>query len=563
MQLLGPDGKAISSATYQNKKAKPPIIGEKLGSWAGEDIRILMLPGGSAIQFDLSRLTLTDYRQMKDHYQINASLAVLTFMLHQIEWHIECEDSKIRDHCTENMEKIWTRLVRAKSQAFWAGYAPNVLQWENDVEGRRVILDKVKDLIPEECTVNWKEVDGYAPPNTNMKPKLKVYDGIRQDFWPYPYPVDNSYWYPLLMENGNYYGRNLLKPAFVPWFFSLLVHLFANRYYERFGEPTPIGRAPFDENVDMDGVSMPGNKAMELIISSLRNRSTVVMPNQKTPVSESETNPDFDYNLEYLESQMRGADFERYLTRLDEEMSLAMFTPILLLRTADVGSYNLGVGHMKIWLWMLNAIADDWKLYIDKYILTRMRDFNFGVNAALPEIKFRRLGVENGELVRDIINIMLNAGMIKMDVRELGEMAGLTLEQTDVLTVPQPAPSTGAPGEKKPSGTPKRGDSPSKNMTDLTEKIYNRVYRQARTCLERNGNLEGFDPEMGFSRQFEDSLVAEGFQDASRRTTAFYGQVEHFTDALVETEIYDETDRFMQTFRVGLDMALEGALNGA
>jgi hypothetical protein len=52
---------------------------------------------------------------------------------------------------------------------------------------------------------------------------------------------------------------------------------------------------------------------------------------------------------------MRGADFERYMTRLDEEMSIGLFTPILLLRTADVGSYNLGQGHMQIYLWMLNA----------------------------------------------------------------------------------------------------------------------------------------------------------------------------------------------------------------
>ena len=51
------------------------------------------------------------------------------------------------------------------------------------------------------------------------------------------------------MENGNYYGRKLLNACFTPWYFSTLIHLFANRYYERFGEPIPIGRAPFDEDV--------------------------------------------------------------------------------------------------------------------------------------------------------------------------------------------------------------------------------------------------------------------------------------------------------------------------
>jgi hypothetical protein len=51
------------------------------------------------------------------------------------------------------------------------------------------------------------------------------------------------------MQNGDYYGKKLLRPAFTSWFFSMLVHLFANRYYERFGEPTPVGRAPFDDEI--------------------------------------------------------------------------------------------------------------------------------------------------------------------------------------------------------------------------------------------------------------------------------------------------------------------------
>jgi hypothetical protein len=557
MPLLGPDGEPISSSKF-NKKAKPPILGERLGSWAGEEVRLLMLPGGGAIQFDLSRLTLTDFRQMKEHYQINASLAVLTFMLHQMEWHIECEDKKARDFYEETMRKVWTRLVRAKSQAFWAGFSPNILQWENDLPNRRVVLDKVKDLIPEECYVNWKVIDGYSPPGTNMKPKIKIFDGIRQDFWPYPIPVANSYWYPLLMENGDYYGRKLLKPAFVSWFFSLLLHLFANRYYERFGEPVPVGRAPFDEDVELEGTSMRGNVAMEQILRSIRNRSVAVLPSQKTPVTDAETNPDYDYQIEYLESQMRGADFERYMTRLDEEMSLALFTPILLMRTADVGSYNLGVGHMKVYLWMLNAISDDWKTYIDKYILRPMRDFNFGVNAEMPEIKFRRLGVENGDLVRDLINTLVSGGKLKLDVRELGEMAGLTMEQVGELVIDQPEPAE--PGSESEPEI-ERGEQtkpPDNAIRDVTNKIYTRVYPQARAGIQSQdfSNLS-----LGFQRQFEDTLVTLGYTDATQRTQKFYAQVESYYQNLASISEHKTTDTFMQTFRAGMDFALEGALN--
>ena len=146
------------------KKKAPVALGEAFGPWAGENTSYLALPGGSVLQFDLSRLRLSDFRQMKSHYQVEASLSVLTFMLHQLEWKIVCDDSKVAEHVADNLHAIWTRLVRAKSQAFWAGYSPNALQWENDAQKKTVQLTKIKDLLPEDSRVHWKDVDGWAPP---------------------------------------------------------------------------------------------------------------------------------------------------------------------------------------------------------------------------------------------------------------------------------------------------------------------------------------------------------------------------------------------------------------
>ena len=82
-----------------NKKADPPKLGEAFGQWAGRDVQFATLPGGGIVQFDLSKLTLADFRAMRDHYQVNASLAVLSFMQHQSDFHIECEDAKIAAAC--------------------------------------------------------------------------------------------------------------------------------------------------------------------------------------------------------------------------------------------------------------------------------------------------------------------------------------------------------------------------------------------------------------------------------------------------------------------------------
>lgn len=518
-QLLGPNGQPISSTMY--RKADPPPKGPQFGHWAGRDVEFLNLPGGGLVQFDLSRLSLADYRTMRDYYQINASQSVLTFMIHQADWHIECDTAKIRDHVTENLEMIWTRLVRAISQSFWCGYSPNVLEWESI--GRTLQLTKIKDLIPEECTVNWKLVDGHRPTNGMVAPKIKIFDGVKQRGWPEPIPTENSFWYPLLMENGDYYGRKLLRPAFTPWFFSILTHLFANRYFERFGEPVPVGRAPYDQEVNVNGKVVKGNELMLQVLQDLRNRSVVVLPNERTTYGDAnQSYPDYD--LEYLESQMRGADFERYLTRLDEEMSLALFTPLLILRTADVGSYNLGVGHMQVYLWMLNALLQDMREYIERYILYPMVNFNFGENADRPKLIFRKLGKENAETIRAVMQAVVGK-TVKVDLTELGQMTGLTLTEIENVTEPPADPQadtrTGRQRDKRGQGNPRGTDEPRATGKQIAARLRGQVEKGF-----RENSFEDLEPKMGFKRRMSKSFAAEGYPDPDQVTDGLYARMD-------------------------------------
>lgn len=371
--LFGPNGHPLVSSADHKRDNAPPE-GPAFGRWSGRDVQYAGFPGGNALlQFDLDALTMSDFRAMKEHPTINSSLSVLTFMLHQVDWHIECENQKIADMVEANMRSIWTRLVRAMSTAFWSGYSPNVLEYENNSITGYTEITKVKDLVPEECEVHWKEVAGsYAPPG-KMKPKFQIYDGIDQWGAPFPVPPQNTFWYPLLMENGNYYGRKLLKPAFMPWYFSLLIHLFSNRYFERFGEPTIYGRAPFDEDITTtnsqgEQVTKSGRQVMEDILTGLRNRSVVVLPSERDPSGAQS----YTWDISYLESQMRGADFERYMGRLDEEMSMALFTPLLLLRTGGGdGSFNLGVQHTQ-------CVHPDTKILCSDLIWRRAGDLKPG-----------------------------------------------------------------------------------------------------------------------------------------------------------------------------------------
>lgn len=552
-QLLGPNGKPISSAMF-NKKTPAPTTGDKFGQWGGPNAatQAMTLPGGGILQFNLDGLELGDFRQMRDHYQISSSLSVLMFLMHQIEFKVKCSDKKQEEFYNEQINSIWTPLVRSLSTAFWAGFSPNILNWDNNVSGGRVELTKIKDLLPENSMVNWKKQDGAGTT------KISVYDGIKEVMGAKPIPVDNTFWYPLLMENGNYAGRKLLRSAFQPWFFSQLLHLFANRYYERFGEPTPVGRAPYDDDIKFQGTLMSGNQAMEQILNQLRNRSVVVLPNDKTPFGD-ETTIDYDYQIEYLESQMRGADFERYMTRLDEEMSLALFTPILLMRTADVGSYNLGTQHSIIYQWILNAIAGDWKFYIDWYILRPMRNFNFGTNAPRPEMVFRRMGAQNQDVINNIVTTLIAGGQAKPNFEQLGEMAGLELTEIKQLAEdPQAADSGGASGSGG-SGSDTENTGRTRGVVAL---LSERIEPQIRNAFRRS-DRSNFEFSLGYQAQMESALKAEGDQDAFSHTRVFFASIEQILKDLIATDVYDEPVAFSKKVRNDMDSLVDMFLQEA
>lgn len=517
--LLGPTGAPISTQVA-NKKSTPPAFGPAFGNWAGREVFFAQMPGTGAIQFDLSKLTLADYRTMREHYQVNASLSVLSFMQHQADWHLVGGEAKVRSLVDDQLRAVWTQLNRAMSVANWAGYSPCALEWENDANSRSVRLNKIKDLLPEECRVNWKEVEGWAPPG-RVRPKFKEFDGIRQFGTPWPVPVGNSLWYALLQEHGDFYGRKPLKPAFTSWFFSILLHLYANRYYERFGEPTPIGRAPFDDEIEVGGTQIPGNQYLLQVLQNLRNRSVVVLPNDKTYDKDGKST--FDYEISFLESTMRGADFERYMTRLDEEISIGLFTPVLMMRTADVGSYNLGVQHASIYNVMLDAMNDDRAMYIDRYLIRKIVDFNFSERTEAPRIIFRRKGNTNGEMLKELLKVLTTQSKLKFDLDELGQMAGLTLKEVRETTKPD---NSDLPNEGGDDGSGSRQD-PDKVTTSLVSMIWGRVEPQ----VNKGNRILSW----GYKRKFEEGLISCGLEP--ERAIETYNKMDAFIADLADVEL--------------------------
>jgi len=525
-EFYGPRGEPIH---FARKKDKPPLVGELVTPWNGDDwLTKPRLPSQLNIGFDTSRLSLADYRLMRQHHQVSSSLNLLSMMMYQRDWRIVGEQAKVVKHVDANMRELWPRVVRAHSQAFWAGYSPCALQFENDVVAGKLWVTKIKDLRPEECRVRWKQIDGVSekkPGMAGVKLQTDVFDGILQAGAP-DIPVSNSYWVTLMRENGDFYGTKLLDAVFRPWYFSMIMHMYANRYMERFAEPTPIGRAPFDEKITIGGREYSGNTLMASLMQMQRNGSSIILPNSRSQDG-FQGDSTYDYIIEYLESAVRGAEFDRIIQMYDEEISLALFTPLLLTRNTDTGSSNLGVVHTNTWLTILNAIAGDWEEYINRYLIRPMAIHNFGPRAKIPKIVFRPLGRTDAETIRATLQSLMSAGKVTVDLEELSAAAGLSLTAAREIV---PEEDGGNPDDdddegdgkikRTPSGDERVG-RPGKNKTPtgtdkvgrVAKKIAARIAEQATRAFADNSFGDGYEPDLGHHRQFLEVLAAAGVSE--------------------------------------------------
>jgi hypothetical protein len=143
---------------------------------------------------------------MTTHYQIHASLAVLGFLLHQSEWTIECKDKKIAAHCEENLARSGPRLLRALKRIALVWLRAQRPPVGERCPGQDGAADQGQGPDPRRVLTSTGSTSTATRPRWHVKPKLKVYDGIKQFGAPWPIPAEATCWYPLLMRE-----RGLLR----------------------------------------------------------------------------------------------------------------------------------------------------------------------------------------------------------------------------------------------------------------------------------------------------------------------------------------------------------------
>ncbi len=393
------------------KKSVPIVVDKELVSTVGSSTMNLFDDG---LTFNDDNISIDTYDKISRHYQVRFSLAIIQYTLQQIDWFIQSDNKDVKEVVSASIENVWNRLIGSISKSFKHGYSASVKVFKvSEINGKKYITyKKIKDLDPSDCTVIIDKdgnFDGFWY-RKGTKYEKKV-------------PPMYSFWYVTDIENGNMYGNSLLKNVYKPWWYSEKIHTFANRYYERFGEPLVVGRSPSGVKVkNSDGTVGDANDVMNTLIEGLRNHSSASLPSDRDPETKK-----YLYDLKFLESQMRGFDFETYLSRLDNEISRGLFTPELMYKGSG-GSFALGSVQVQTFYINLMGIMDNIKDYIDLYIIPQIVDYNFdGNNKA--KFEYQPLTVDDVKNIFEIINILVKNGDIMPDLSQLEVRSGFKFKK--------------------------------------------------------------------------------------------------------------------------------------
>lgn len=380
--------------------------------------------------YNPDKISQETYDKIYKNYQVKSCINIIRYSLQQVDWFIKTDDEKAQKVLTFAMQKIWNSLIKSIAKSFRYGFSPTIKVFGmEEIDGKSyIIYNKIKDLDPKLCTVKvdeWGNYDGFVYKKGEPMEEVTV-------------KPEYSFWYSNDMENGNLYGESMLQAVYKPWYYGEKIHGYANRYYERFGEPLVVGRAPSGNSKvkDKDGKIMGAQDVMDLVISSIRSHSSAQLPSDKDPEGK-----DYLYTIEYLESQMRGFDFDNYMKKLDTEIVRGLLVPDLMFSSGSGGSYALGASQTESFYKNLSGIMDNIVDYVNLYVLPQLIEYNFPKVSA--KIEYQPISIESQVFINGLITEMVKGGLIKPDMDQIEERSGFKFEEveqpTDVATKTQVA----------------------------------------------------------------------------------------------------------------------------
>jgi hypothetical protein len=164
------------------------------------------------------------------------------------------------------------------------------------------------------------------------------------------------------------------------------------------------------------------------------------------------------------------------------------------------------------------------------------------------------MGKIKGELLQAIVTELFKQNKVKYDTRQIGELAGLTLEEIDQVAGEEPkaAPDQGTPPSTEP-GKPK----------DVGRQIVARLEPQVVKAFRKGTFGNEFTPSLSHHSQMEDAIRDSGYSDAHARASEFFDRMESWLNVTMElgTDEFEDSGRVMRHLSGAVDANLQQVLS--
>jgi len=198
------------------------------------------------------------------------------------------------------------------------------------------------------------------------------------------------------MEGDNWFGRSILRPAYMHWFHKRELLKLDGMRHERHGVGIPVMKLP-------DGAGDEAHKLAEKILSELRahERQFVKIP--------------FDFEFEILYPTGTASDIMSSCEYHDENIGRALLTEFVSLGATASGSRSLGQTKQDFLMLSLQGLGNYYCEVMNEYVIKPLVDINFGEQEEYPCLEIEDLDTMAPLLKAKLLQLLVGSKVIRTD----------------------------------------------------------------------------------------------------------------------------------------------------
>lgn len=407
-----------------NESLSKKVSKEEISKHGGPLSKIAGAIGSYAGEYNPDDISIDTYNKLRMNAQVAAGLKVIKLPIIGQQWTTICDNKDIAEFIDQLLRPLWYNLLTSILTGIDYGFSAHEIVY--DVQDLNLSRKYEQKPFFSKRAIVWKKFKSLYPDTVTIKlDEMENFDGIIQKWIgkDITIPVEKSFIFTHDKGDsfGNLFGVSRLKPAYDVWYWWISLVQFMMRYFERKGTPPVIVKFPLGQTKD-------GTDHADIALDigkALIGESVVAIPS----TTYENTPPKWDLN--YLLDDKRGEMFLSALTFFENKILRGMFVPertITQDSSSKAGSYSLSQTHADMFLLGEEALLVDIENQVNRYVVRRLVEYNFGSKAPQCYIKIERITDARKGFLKDVFMQMVKTGTAIPAAREIADVVGVPLD---------------------------------------------------------------------------------------------------------------------------------------